>query len=159
MPSTAGQRVLGYEQRRLCDPRLYDLLLRPGHPIRWRKQDVAQVQTEVGPERLRTCINDLTIERLGLVELPSHVHPLGPLAGEHEYDGRIVTGRHKGRMILDDVGSELCQRLGPISAHHVSAMVELVPPHLQRIGDVRQGQLGMSRQVPARFTVAVSTAA
>ena len=132
------QGILGDEQCGLCDAGLSELFGCRGVIGICGKDCMANIPTQILAEQFAAMVNGIPIDRFGFIQLPSHVHPLRSLAGEHENRFFLYTHpRCVGTLIVTGC-SEFMHCFLVIPADDRPAVGETVSPGLERECHIRQ---------------------
>ena len=144
-PEQPGQRVLDNEQRGLRELGPSQQLVGCGLVAGGRAEQAAHVVAQLRPQQLGALV-DGGPEPLDLpVEPGAHPRVLSPLAREREHHVP-----HRAR-IRDRAGPPCGQLLAQLRAgprHHHVPVPEVGSSHLQRVRDVRDGDLRVVGQMP-----------
>src|ERR1019366_5952813 len=96
-------------------------------------------------------LQGLPEDRKGLIELFTHAHALGALAGEQERQPTTArpspTTDHARRGLPTHERSKTLEQLLALATHHDSAMLELRTSGRQRERDIHRRRLGMLLEV------------
>ena len=98
-------------------------------------------------EEVQAPIEVLAKDRLGVIEIPTHVDGLRAAAGKHEGDERCVRRRAGGEDAQRIPRFQRLDRVVRRRADQSASMAEVLAPDLQRVGDVSQIEFGMTPQV------------